>query len=269
MRSFLKKIVWRNFPNYFLNKYFRDKKNYEVERIIVPAFLDKQKAAIDVGAHGGQYTSVLSVNSRLVFAFEPIPRLAEGLRTFCFPNVEIINAALSDSNGMLRLHIPQQDGKSLMPLASLEVPDRSEYESWEELDVPLCRLDNRVDTPVSFIKIDVEGHEISVLKGAERLLKAYRPTLLIEIGSTENRHWIDTYLQRLGYSGYYVRDFKICPLSTFLDCYNTEPTEAAATRIQSSLINNFIFIDASQSSREKLDSAASLLEEAQQSLKGA
>ena len=41
------------------------------------------------------------------------------------------------------------------------------------------------DSPISFIKCDVEGHEFAVLRGAERLLARSKPALLVEI---EERH---------------------------------------------------------------------------------
>jgi FkbM family methyltransferase len=49
----------------------------------------------------------------------------------------------------------------------------------------LVRLDDVVTEPVGFIKIDVEGHEIAVFEGAQRMLNEHKPILLIE---SERRH---------------------------------------------------------------------------------
>ena len=50
-----------------------------------------------------------------------------------------------------------------------------------EVPVLVRRLDDLVDAPVDFIKIDTEGYELSVLKGAQEVLAACRPGVQIEI----------------------------------------------------------------------------------------
>jgi hypothetical protein len=60
------------------------------------------------------------------------------------------------------------------------------------------RLDDIYKGRVSLIKIDVEGHELEVLKGAENTIKKYMPTLLIEIFDFENNE-VPKYLKSLGY----------------------------------------------------------------------
>jgi hypothetical protein len=53
------------------------------------------------------------------------------------------------------------------------------------MDVPVERLDDQGLSGVSFLKIDVEGHELPVLRGGDELLARDRPVLLVEI---EQRH---------------------------------------------------------------------------------
>jgi hypothetical protein len=57
-------------------------------------------------------------------------------------------------------------------------------------------ISTKVDHPV--IKIDVEGHELEVLKGAENTIKKYMPTLLIEIFNFDTNE-VPKYLKSLGY----------------------------------------------------------------------
>ncbi len=80
---------------------------------------------------------------------------------------------------------------------------------------------------MGFIKIDVEGHELAVLRGAEGLLRACHPALLIE-ASDEHRpgalESIRAFLEPLGYRGYVAENGRMRPV---------EPSDAS--------LDNFIF----------------------------
>ena len=136
------------------------------------------ECAIDVGAHVGNHSIYFShVLGLKTFAFEPNPVTFghlqanvrnNGLTELC----QVRNAAVGSVAGHVRA-VPGYEGNSGM--ATVE-DDPSGA-------VPLVRLDDEVlDEPrIDLIKIDVEGWELDVLKGADRTLARHRPLLYIEI----------------------------------------------------------------------------------------
>ena len=100
--------------------------------------------------------------------------------------------------------------------ATIEEQNRLSTQNVEEISVPTRRLDSYQFDTVGFIKIDVEGHELKVLEGAEAILHRDRPNLLIE---AEDRHRpnavgsVIDYLKPFGYSVYCLKDRKFRSLS--------------------------------------------------------
>lgn len=130
---------------------------------------------VDVGANFG-YFSVLAANlisnrgTGQVFAFEPNPKLAELLRrnveiNWSIAPVSIHQAAVADAAGEVQLYVPKGHGAN----ASLSAPENVESLA---VTVPAVRLDDVIpqDLAVDVMKIDVEGHELSVLRGARAVI---------------------------------------------------------------------------------------------------
>ena len=68
------------------------------------------------------------------------------------------------------------------------IPDRNFYQarlSEQGLEVKLVRLDDLFQSGISFVKCDVEGHELEVIEGAKELIRACRPAWLIEVSHRE------------------------------------------------------------------------------------
>jgi FkbM family methyltransferase len=133
--------------------------------------------AVDVGANVGQMTLLMS---RAVGpggsteCFEPHPYLAGLLQKnrANAPFKDRITAracAVSDHNGVANLSVPREY-KNNMGTSSLEVPAG---EGGTVLEVPICTLDSiyRERTSIDLIKVDVEGHEPAVFRGAATLLQ--------------------------------------------------------------------------------------------------
>jgi FkbM family methyltransferase len=151
--------------------------------------------AIDVGANVGLHTVVLACAvgaSGKVLAFEPEPsnlrRLSENVGRNRFTNVEIHPVALADRAGQSTLHLAS-DGlyhstgalyEGRVPGRDIPVATHTLDEVWEDAGFPT----------VSFVKIDTEGTELSVLMGAERLLAAQTPALLIENRDARIGPWL-------------------------------------------------------------------------------
>lgn len=154
---------------------------------------------IDVGANLGLYTARLSKlvgPEGRVLAFEPMPEtfslLAFHSRLFAYPNVTLLNAAASDTFGLIGMETPV-NARGLPNIYRAHVVDAPAASKVFSLPVDaLC-----IPARVSFIKIDVEGHERRVLQGMENLLKKHSPVLLVEGSSPE----VAEFLQALGYAG--------------------------------------------------------------------
>ena len=149
----------------------------------------------DVGANIGVYTKELSAlvgPSGKVKAFEPVHEtfaaLSNNVARLGLNNVEVYNLAISDHHGRVSMSIPvREDG----------LPNLYRAEIGEGQAVACVPLDS-IPGPLHFIKIDVEGHELEVLKGAAELLRAYKPALLVE---TDQRA-VFSFLADFGYSPY-------------------------------------------------------------------
>ena len=164
---------------------------------------------LDIGARWGVYSVYMSRaagKDGAVMAFEAQPELGAHLESvkqaFSLKNLEIINLGLSSSSGMQTMHRSRVGSGG----ASFHLHGEI-IESMEELEVRVTTLDAILvdhDDPISFIKCDVEGHELDVFLGAERTLKKHMPTLIFECRKAEaEKGELFRYLVELGYDGYF------------------------------------------------------------------
>lgn len=133
--------------------------------------------ALDVGAWYGPWSRCLARRADRVVAFEPVPEVYEVLRGTVPPSVTVLNAAASDRDGDARIWLADHDGHESRGLTSLE---RRPEVHRRSRPVRLVSIDALGLSDVSFIKIDVEGHETAVLRGAEETVRRDRPNLFIE-----------------------------------------------------------------------------------------
>lgn len=147
---------------------------------------------IDVGANIGE--TALHLGRRVgstgrIIAFEPDPVMREKCRRNVSLNVseEILLEpfALSDQAGQYRLHrVSERNPAGNRILTDVNAPT-------ESVVVEAKRLDDYVDQQrigrVSLVKVDVEGFEYRVMKGAERLVKRFRPRLFLELSDANLR----------------------------------------------------------------------------------
>jgi len=173
---------------------------YEVDRIL-PSLIDKDTVFVDVGAYMGFYTVYACRRARSVLAVEPNPMALAYLKANvalnnCH-NTIIVPKATSDKRGVVKLRIPRPARRGHIPTTASIVWS---FEEALEVDVEADTLDNIVDETgldtVDIVKIDVEGAEGLVVKGAEKTLRKAK-AILIEIWP-ENT-WIISYLQAMGY----------------------------------------------------------------------
>jgi FkbM family methyltransferase len=145
--------------------------------------LGPDSCCIDVGAHTG---NVLAEMCRVAprgrhIAYEPLPHLADQLR-LAFPHVDVRCAALSDHAGeasFARVRAAEAwSGLLFRPLPGNAEPDL------EEITVRLEVLDDALpgDFVPTVVKIDVEGAEEQVVRGALRTLREHKPIVVFEHG---------------------------------------------------------------------------------------
>ena len=158
--------------------------NYEpVVRHVFRRALREGDVCVDVGANVGFMTLLaagLVGPTGKVYAFEAMPPTVKTLRENVSLNgldqVTIVDKACWDAPGEATIHEFDQRDAGSASLAELagETVTRSHT-------VETVRLDDVVDAPVRLIKLDVEGAELYVLKGGEKLLTQSRPDVLIEL----------------------------------------------------------------------------------------
>jgi FkbM family methyltransferase len=197
-------------------------RNQKAEFEVIRQQLRPGDIACDIGANKGSFTYWLSGWCRdgRVIAFEPQPELAHRLADTCrsmgLSNVKVEAKAVYSHSGDQDLFVPtgHQPGASLNRKAV-------GAESFATLSVPLVSLDDYFDArdKVRLLKIDAEGAEFEILKGAERILKQHAPLLVFEC---ENRHLtqgsvrdVFSWLEDLGYQGSFVRRNQLFPIAEF------------------------------------------------------
>jgi len=182
------------------------------ERAFVSRFLRAGMTVLDIGAHHGLYTLLASKRvgpSGRVFAFEPSPRERKALRwniglNHC-KNVVIEGLALGNEEGQGSLYVVEGHETGCNSLRPPALTDAT-----LPVSVRISSLDQWLSThgvkTVDFIKLDVEGGELSVLQGAQRLLEsAPRPVILAEVQDIRTQPWgyraseIVRYLSSRGY----------------------------------------------------------------------
>ena len=161
---------------------------------IIKSSLGTDDVFVDVGAHAGYYTLMCAKLAKEVVAFEPNPTnyrflilniLINGLK-----NVVAIKAAVSDFDGYGELNIPISKGKPLTSQGSLV------HGGGKTINVPVVTLDKIFDSldlnqPFHLlIKIDVEGAELNVIKGAIKTLNKGVKLVIIETHNTYTKNSI-------------------------------------------------------------------------------
>lgn len=171
-------------------EYWRDRHqngqipDYEdVLQKVYEKFITEDSVVVDVGVNVGRHFNVfhniLGPHGRLI-GFEPVPDFATQAQSGTFENVEIRELAVSDRAGVGEfLFMTKAIGESGFKERTSE-GDRGA----ERIQVSISTLDNELAAldRLTYIKIDTEGHELSVLKGARETLARLRPIVSVEWG---------------------------------------------------------------------------------------
>jgi FkbM family methyltransferase len=151
--------------------------------------LDRGMVFIDIGAHSGYFTLLAARNvaeSGRVLAVEPNPKIAnqlrENLNASNIHNTTIEQIACNEHGGAAVLYVHDDSNSSASSLSEVNV------HSGNQIAVQCQPLDEVVErhalNRVDLIKIDVEGAELSVIRGALSTLSRFKPTIVMELDST-------------------------------------------------------------------------------------
>ena len=153
------------------------------ENFIVRKLCNLDEFSIDVGAARGDFANQMSLYSNFVLAIEPNPIKIKQLIA-SRKNIQLFENAASFSHGknvVLRVVTATPANSTIEPLNTLEGFAGIEYRNVETI-----RIDNICNNPVSFMKIDCEGHDFDVLLGSEDLILKSSPSILIELRDKHN-----------------------------------------------------------------------------------
>ena len=172
------------------------KNKYEPELKLIKKFITHGTDSLDIGIYKGVYSYEISKYAKTVHAFEFNPLIFSFLNRNIYKiinNIKLYNFGLSNQNNKVTLRIPirnklanEENYEEFFEMGRATIHDKNEFNEFRSFDVNVKKLDNlQFENPISFIKIDVEGHEIEVIEGAIETINKNKPILLIEI---EERH---------------------------------------------------------------------------------
>jgi len=194
------------FSIFFIIKLKWDKKEKDFLKLF--ELIKDDGVVLDIGANIGGMTTHFARNLKnsVVYAFEPVNynvnTLNKIVSLFKLSNVKIMNVALSDVDTMLHMVMPVVRSVKKQGLTRVK---NGHYIEGEEFVVPGIRLDKiedlaNLDKKITAIKIDVEGYELNVLKGAFNTLKKHKPIIYCELWPGEQRANTIEYLKAFKYT---------------------------------------------------------------------
>lgn len=158
----------------FMHKYFKK-------------YSHPEKIALDIGANIGTHSLVLSRYFDKVYSFEPLfyDVLQKNMDINGISNVQVIPKGLSDIHGEATIKRDNFNAGA------------SYITSDGDSSINLDKLDNfTFNKPIALMKIDVEGHELEVIRGGLETIRKHKPVIIIEIKNND----IFDLIRGLGYT---------------------------------------------------------------------
>ena len=173
--------------------------------------LNKDFYFFDIGANYGIYTFLIGKRAKKVFVFDPIEECINYIKKgFKHKDSEFLNKIVSIDNENREIKIPIVDNIKIFGRSSLN----NTFQHYESRQLKSLSIDSFTNTKdlnknnISIIKIDAEGHELSIIQGATKFLKNGKCILLIEIEKRHNQEFRDVFnnLVKLGFDIYIAED---------------------------------------------------------------
>ena len=243
------------FPSYFKNKTFAKIKHSltknsnesppENELLILHLFLDENSIVLDIGANNGLYCYYFQevINCKKIMAFEPIPSLFKKLNRW-FNDIDFFPFAISNTNSITTLNIPYINDVKYETRAKINSIKENGETKVKKIQIETRTIDSlflNKDIKIDFIKIDIEGHELSAIQGASELLKRDNPILMVEIEARHHLKNFNSIISEINSKGYECFFFnkiekELMPFSKF----NLE-IHQNLNSLEKIYINNFLF----------------------------
>jgi len=179
----IKKVYYKHLLRFFTEE-------DEVSFKVIKHLVKYGDCVVDIGANIGVYTKYLSELVGIpghVYSVEPIPLtfeiLCSNVKKLGLKNVELMNYAISNTNDSVTMEIPlyESGGENFY---RARIMKRNTNSSLRRVSVESKTVDylfSKLPYNISFIKCDVEGHELQCIKGAMKTIKKSKPAWLIEI----------------------------------------------------------------------------------------
>ena len=170
-------------------------KNLEYDRLtkeIIKKVVKTNSVCVDVGCHKGEILDlILGQSKQKHFAFEPIPVLNEELHLKYGDSINLFGDALSNENGETTFnYVKNAPAYSGIKQRKYSVSNPE----IEKITVQLKKMDDVLVSAenIDLIKIDVEGAELGVLKGAKKIIQNHKPIIIFECGLGASEYYNTT-----------------------------------------------------------------------------
>jgi FkbM family methyltransferase len=206
----------------------------------------ESKHFIDVGANMGFYSLAMCAENKslIVDSFEPQPNVYNILHENVLLNkfstrITTHNLGLGSSKGELIMFVPKFTGSAGASFRNLHQKEGAST----QIVVPVNLLDDFGKTSVDLIKLDVEGSELNVIKGAEKLVNLTKPTMVAEL----LRKWMRPF-------GHSPQMFLEKMFSYGYECLaiGTDSLKPIALIDDLTVETNFIFVHSEKKSHKKI-----------------
>lgn len=159
-------------------------------------YVKQFNVAVDVGANIGLQSIRLAQKFKQVHAFEPTSLNYDCLtiNAETFTNIKTYKTGLGESAHSTTIKLPTTSS-NCGAFSIIDFADENENVYREEINIDLL---DKFNLEVDFIKIDTQGFELFVVKGAKHTL-ANRPVLLLECEKKQEKHYLNEYLNPMGY----------------------------------------------------------------------
>lgn len=164
---------------------------------------------VDCGANHGIFTLIGASNFRSVYLVEAEPKNAEYLEhlveTRELRNTKVIACAVGDFNGVTQLRHPRgEDANGRYTIEEKFANSQTKYQREIVTTEPLAQIQVRTleaiipDQEIDLVKVDVEGAEWRVLRGAEKIMPQIKEWI-IDLHDLSRREELSAYMEQFGY----------------------------------------------------------------------
>ena len=208
----------------------------EKEINLIKDLIKPNTDSLDIGVYRGVYSFEMAKYSKIVHSFEPNPVIFKFINKNLKKlkkNIKLYNCALSDRNEIIDLKIPirnvnynKNNYEEYYQMGKATIHKENEFSNYEKFQVNAKQIDEfNFQDEISFIKIDVEGHEREVIKGGINKIKKEKPKLLVEIEHKYTKKKVSEtlgYINSIGYDSFVFKNYTLKKTKDInnLDLYN-------------------------------------------------